>query len=695
MSYTAFLRAAMGVFVAIAFVPPKAEAKVRSVKVKASRDYEPAAGYTYAEITIEGTVRRADGSVGRYSVPAVLIYPRHGHGNRVGVVDWLNSAFYHFFPPTREDGTIQFTLLATGNYLFEKGYTYLSIQWNKKVTETFGAAAPTDGHPHNHLLYGSIERSADAWEVLRDAARLLKDPSDYPDRGGPKRVTTVLSSGYSQGGALQLEMLAEGLDPTRVYDGHLVQMIGLTCWKREDALPHFGFFGDCRPLPTGGHAPVIVLPSETDMLIFHPTVLGFGKSAFFTRNRTDPNWRQYEMAGISHLPKPIFPVDVPNQNTADARPIFRAALQNLTRWTHGPHRVKPPASRHFLGSVDATDVFIPTTDADGHFAGGLRLPHVESTAHGRRELGAPLGRHRPLNPLGENPLDPFKFISGTFARFTDPEIVARYVSRDRYVRRVKCAADALAAQRYITPEDRNALFAAAKVEPLPLPPVDDDRTRRSSARPSRADWSGSCQRGSPLAASTAVKAPLSSPKKTRPPAVASVPPQESAGPICGSSQAISPVWTSIARRIFWAGSSGPRSRRAAVVATSRLPLAEASSCRCCTSRASARSRGPCPGGRRSRTSWWRLRRPGRPGALGVGSWSGIEDRPPVGADLAGPGELLHERRRAAAARPSCGRARRRSRCGSRGAAAFAAGPASSRRRAPAAAARPSPRRRAA
>ena len=473
MSYTSVLRAAIALFAALAFVPVSAEAKIGSVTVNASRDYEQAAGYTYAEITIEGTVSRADGSTGRYSVPAVVIYPRHGHGNGVGVVDWLNSAFYHFFPSTTELGTFQFTLLSTGNYLFEQGYTYLSIQWNKAVTEIFGPAAPPDGQPHNHLLYGSIDRSADAWEILRDAARLLKDPKAYPSNHGIKRVATVLSSGYSQGAALQLELLAERLDPKRIYDGHLIQMIGLTCWKREDVAPHFGFFGECRPLPTSGHAPVIVLSSETDMVAFHPTVLGFGKSAFFTRNPADPNWRQYEMAGVSHLPEPILPLGLPNQNTADARPIFRAALHNLTRWTHGPYRSKPPASRYFLGHVDASAAFIPTTDVDGHFAGGLRLPHVESTIHGQ-VVGAPLGRHRPLNPLGQDPFHPFKFISGTFNRFEDAEIVGRYTSRERYVKRVECAADQLAAKRYITLKDGKALVAAAKVEPLPLPPDDDD-----------------------------------------------------------------------------------------------------------------------------------------------------------------------------------------------------------------------------
>jgi hypothetical protein len=479
MAHKSLSRAAIGLFFTLALVPTRAEATIGSVTVNTSRDYEHAPGYTYAEITIEGSVARADGSVGQYSVPAVLIYPRHG-ANKVGVVDWLNSAFYHFFPPTTEFGTFQFTLLATGPYLFENGYTYVSIQWNKAVTEIFGPAVPP-GQSHNHLVYGSIDRSADAWEILLDAARLLKDPSAYPGPGGPKRVKTVLSSGYSQGGALQLELLAERLDPTRVYDGHLVQMIGLTCWKREDVAPHFGFFGDCDALPTNGsHAPVIVLASETDMVAFHPTVLGFGKSAFFIRNPTNPRWRQYEMAAVPHLPKPILSVDLPNQNTADPRPLFRAAFKNLARWTHGPHPVKPPASRYFDGTVDATGAFIPKTDVDGHFAGGVRLPHVESTMHGH-VAGAPAGRHTPLNPLGQNPFHPFQFISGTFTCFSEEEILGRYGTHQQYVKRVQRAADSLAAKRYITLKDKWALIVAAKDVEFPALCDDDGNDATLSA----------------------------------------------------------------------------------------------------------------------------------------------------------------------------------------------------------------------
>ena len=471
MSNTSLKRAAICLFIMLAIVPIRAEATVTSVTVITSRQYENAAGYTYAEITIHGSVARADGSLGQYSVPAVVIYPKYGRGNRVGVVDWLNSAFYHFFPATTELGTFEFTRLATGSYLFDEGYTYISIQWNKAVTMIFGPTAPNDGNPHNHLVYGSIDRSADAWEILLDAARLLKDPSAYPGGDEPAPVATVLSSGYSQGAALQLELLAEGLDPTRVYDGHLVQMIGLTCWKREDVAPHFGFLGDCSPLPTSGkHAPVIVLASESDMVAFHPTVLDFGKNAYFTRNPANPNWRQYEMAGIAHLPEPIFSLRLPNQNTADARPIFRAAFDNLTRWTHGRYREKPPAARYFHGDVDATDAFIPSLDADGHFAGGVRLPHVASTVHGR-VAGAPLGRYAPLNPAGP---DPFVFLGGTFTRFSDDELLSRYASRRQYVWRVARAVNHLAARGYISNQDRKALIAAAVDEPLPCHQGDDD-----------------------------------------------------------------------------------------------------------------------------------------------------------------------------------------------------------------------------
>jgi hypothetical protein len=116
--------------------------------------------------------------------------------------------------------------------------------------------------------------------------------------------------------------------------------------------------------------------------------------------------------------------------------------------------------------VDVTDAFTPTMDADRHFAGGVRLPHVESDVHGH-VAGAPLGNYTPLNPLGLEPFHPFVFISGTFTRFSDAELLARYSSRHQYVMRVRRAANNMAVRGYITNKDRKALIVAAKDEPLP------------------------------------------------------------------------------------------------------------------------------------------------------------------------------------------------------------------------------------
>jgi hypothetical protein len=67
-----------------------------------------------------------------------------------------------------------------------------------------------------------------------------------------------------------------------------------------------------------------------------------------------------------------------------------------------------------------------------------------------------------------DPFNPFVFISGTFTRFSDEELTARYQSRSQYVKRVKRAADHLAAKGYINNRDRKALIAAAEREPLPV-----------------------------------------------------------------------------------------------------------------------------------------------------------------------------------------------------------------------------------
>ena len=448
MVNTSLIRVAICVFVMLAFVPMRAGAAITSVTVTGTSEYENAPGYTYAEVMIHGSVARADGSHGRYSVPAVMIYPTSGRGNRVGVVDWLNSAFYHFFPPTTEFGTFQFTLLTTGNYLFEEGYTYISIQWNKAVTEIFGPTVPFDGQSHNPLVYGSIERSADAWEILLDAARLLKDPRAYPGNGRPARVTTVLSSGYSQGGAAQLELLAEGLDPGGVYDGHLVQMIGLTCWKREDAAPALWFPGRLQRAS-----------NERETRARHRARIGVrhagvppGGSWLREKRVLHSQSRQSQLAPVR---------DGGDLSSARTNSAARSPEpERRRRQAHLPRRVRQ------LDQVDTREKpreasrrpLLPgERGRDGrlHPVDGCRWPfrgRGSTTSTSRRPSTAALpvlhsAVTRRSTLRGSTRSMPFVFLGGTFSRFSDDELLSRYTSRRQYVRRVMRAVNHLAARR--------------------------------------------------------------------------------------------------------------------------------------------------------------------------------------------------------------------------------------------------------
>jgi Alpha/beta hydrolase domain len=127
--------------------------------------------------------------------------------------------------------------------------------------------------------------------------------------------------------------------------------------------------------------------------------------------------------------------------------------------------VPPPPAQYFHGGVDGSNAFVPMLDADGNWEGGVRLPHVSSTVLGRR-AAAPLGTYEPLNDAGLNPFNPFTLISGTFNRFSDAEILARYRTRQTYVRRIVLAAVSLAERHYITADDAAALVVAAQNEPL-------------------------------------------------------------------------------------------------------------------------------------------------------------------------------------------------------------------------------------
>ena len=418
-----------------------------SVTIDSSEPFEKVSGYTYVEATMHGE------GEGEYAVPIVLIYPNDG-GNGVGVVDWANTATHDFEPPLDEEATAQLTRVTTDGHLFENEYTYASVQWHKAVTETFGDEPPEDDH--HHLNYGFIEEAPDGFQILRDAAGLLRDPVAHDGPDGLLPVEAVVSSGFSQTATLQMEFLTQGenlVDGELVYDGHLVGAGGFGCNMWVDEFPYSVprplCEGPVQDAPDGSRVMVIATQSDVEAMFL----------AALSRidDLEHPEWRQYELAGVSHLPQPVFPeVGDESQNPADFRSVFRAGFHNMAAWT--TDGTPPPPSRFIEGVLQADGTLATELDADGNAVGGLRLPHMTKVVNGR-EAGAPLGSYTGLNLAGAPPTTVERillFLSGTFTPFDDDELQERYPNPGAYVNRVARAAENLLEQGYILEEDKDA-----------------------------------------------------------------------------------------------------------------------------------------------------------------------------------------------------------------------------------------------
>ena len=128
------------------------------------------------------------------------------------------------------------------------------------------------------------------------------------------------------------------------------------------------------------------------------------------------------------------------------------------------HASVPPVAAASGSSGSGYAVLVPRVDADGLDASGIRLPDVAvplATYTGwnqRREGFAPgqlCGLNGSMLPFAANAAD------RTAKRDPRPSIAERYASRAAYLERVRGAADALARDGFLLPEDVEAWMAAA------------------------------------------------------------------------------------------------------------------------------------------------------------------------------------------------------------------------------------------
>ncbi|MDQ3366438.1 MAG: alpha/beta hydrolase domain-containing protein [Myxococcota bacterium] len=470
--------------------PLTAEADVTSVTVDYQAPFPTYSGneYTYVEATFTGTVPRAAGAPGNYSVGMVFIYPKNG-GNKVGIVDWTNTVFFTLYGYFRtmggepgicprnepfcdlgmadhgqrlQNASFQFTRIIMEDFLWKDGYTYASVQWDKTVTDFFGPDMP-EGR-QNRLVFGKIDKGTDGYQILADVAKYLRAPTALTGVPAPVPVTKVISAGFSQTSGVQNAFIVndKNVSPQGpIYDGFLLQGGGYLCWPLQDEGPPFASFGACPELPDAGTAKIMTVATQSDVQAVFAAALS--RSTPQTPNRV-----QYELAGVAHISTQMLDaawVGATRQNPADPRPFYRGALRNLTKWVVSG--TTPPPSSPIDGTIQADGSLAVVVDADGNVTGGSRLPFVPSTVNGM-PAGAPTGVYGGVEPAGAEPFSIILLIAGTYTRFADAEIQRRYPTAEVFQTLVTRSADKLLADGYILQADRDRY--ATQTAPLPIAP---------------------------------------------------------------------------------------------------------------------------------------------------------------------------------------------------------------------------------
>jgi hypothetical protein len=413
---------------------------------------------------MHGAVTREDGSSGRYRIPISLMYP-HENSNGFGFVDAVSNAdFYYYTDETapfgkRAVGYIGATVF--GDFLWKEGFTYVSVQWSKMTTELLGEA------------YGSIENGTDGYEIIRDAARLLRHPTQMEDGPEPPEpVEWVLGYGNSNSAAALRGFVSVGAnrdqDGSLVFDGFLL--------TGEEGLDCRILNNDDTPQDLPGRPPVALYMTQPLCPEPHPD----NGKVILIRTQTEidradeplprhefPNYRVYDVAGVAHIPpfmRNLKTIGAMRQNPVSWRPVAKAMLRHLVDWLATGKEPPLPAYIEVTPGPDGTPR--PSTDADGNVLGGIRLPHMATLLPDGDQAGAPLGFYSGNDPS----LDPalgygYARLGGIFEPFPAEERAARYSSREVYVDLVRRAAEALLAQGYILEEDRDAYVRAAEHQP--------------------------------------------------------------------------------------------------------------------------------------------------------------------------------------------------------------------------------------
>jgi hypothetical protein len=415
--------------------------------------------YLWITAMMEGKVKREGGETEQYRVPVVLMYPDR-HPNGLGFVDVVNVSAFHNYKEGEAPGGKRSVFyvgdLIFSDYLRREGFTYMAVQWARIVTDALGAD------------YGMIEDGRDGYEIVKDAARFLRQPDALEGAVPfqPPAVGHVIGFAQSSAAFLLREVVRSGqnrdADSSLIFDGILAGIGGGMCSPlNNDEMPR-PEPGPTNPrfyefVPCGGLFPRMASTSRSR----HSRTLTFSG---LTRPATrPPAIGSTSLAGVAHIPSDMLDLRLmgaPRQNPVSFRPVYKAMLRNLVEWIISG--IAPPEPRHIAGDVDSAGQFHFATDADGNVMGGVRLPHMPTVLPSGERAGAPLGVYGGLDPAYLKPRNLWALLGGTFSPFSAQDLATRYPSQEAYMQLVRNAAEALLADRFILQEDYDAYLQAAK-----------------------------------------------------------------------------------------------------------------------------------------------------------------------------------------------------------------------------------------
>lgn len=408
---------------------------------------------------LELAPRDADGRV-HFSADVRILRPEQpaNGGLFLDVVNRGTSIFTRMLEP----GPMGPQTHVTEGFLLRRGFTVVTCGWQHDVSRgngSFGLTAPIA------TSLGSAVTGCGLL-ALRDVVSHLRDASG---------LSFAIALGASQSGRLLRHLLyVGGCEDERerlVLDGLLPVAAGP---RMTEANLRFGQPSSNGPRSSGfpytdaeilrravvrGKVPR-VMQLNTSSEYWSSAAIEHLSAALChitadARHDLEPpdNARMYLCASTQHAPAPLEQSADPRgrnlPNTIDYKPFLRAAVDNLTAWiTRG---IAPPSSRYprFDDGSLTTDLH-PALDADGNELGGLRHPDVE----------VPLATYTGWNPSVED-AQTFVRSLGSTLPFTAEQVSQRYRDREEFLLRVRAAAEALASDRYLLPEDIEAIVATS------------------------------------------------------------------------------------------------------------------------------------------------------------------------------------------------------------------------------------------